>query len=100
MNLGAPRVGVTRGSSVSLSLFLPNLHGTDNLPCRSALFSFTGSLFDPVHFSLRSPFAAPNSHSTTKIHHSLTFTLLLKNTRATLHHVRSRPRPYSSNPRS
>jgi hypothetical protein len=38
-----------------------------------------------------SPFAAPNSHSTPKFDHSLTFTLLLKNIHATLPHGRPYP---------
>jgi hypothetical protein len=46
------------------------------------------------------PFAAPNSHSTPKIHHSLLSTLLLKNPRATLPHGRPRPRPNLEGPSS
>ncbi len=44
-------------------------------------------------FSGSSPFTAPNSHSPPKFHHSLSFTLLLKYTRATLHHGRPCPGP-------
>src|ERR1700687_38596 len=40
-----------------------------------------------------SPFAAPNSHSPPKFRHSLLFTLLPINPRATLPHGRPRPRP-------
>jgi hypothetical protein len=43
-----------------------------------------------------SPFAAPNSRSPPNFDYSLTFTLLLKNTRATLPHGRPRP---GSNPK-
>jgi hypothetical protein len=46
------------------------------------------------------PFAAPNSHSTPKIRHSLTFALLLKNTRATLPHGRHCPGPNPEVPSS
>jgi hypothetical protein len=40
-----------------------------------------------------SPFAAPNSRSPPKFDHSLSFTLLLKYTRATLHHGCTCPGP-------
>ena len=44
------------------------------------------------------PFAAPNSRSTPKFRHSLTFTLLPINPRATLPHGRPRPGPYLEAP--
>ncbi len=50
-------------------------------------------IFSPNSLLGSSPFAAPNSCSTPKFDHSLSFTLLLKYTRATLHHGRPCPGP-------
>src|SRR5882762_4875984 len=91
MDLGAPRVGVTRGSSPPRSVPLPDSPQTKTtfLAARSALFSFTGlPLIPRILLFGSSPFAAPNSRSPPKFDHSLTFTLLLKNTGATLLHGR------------
>src|SRR6267143_4298218 len=99
MDLGAPRVGVTRGSSPPRSVPLPDSPQTKTtfLAARSALFSFTGlPLIPRILLFGSSPFAAPNSRSPPKFDHSLTFTLLLKNTGATLLHGRPRP---GSNPK-
>ena len=51
------------------------------------------SRVDSVALLPQSPFAAPNSRSTPKFRHSLLFTLLPINPRATLPHGRPRPGP-------
>ena len=70
--------------------WVPHPCGFQGAGVRSVVFFFAS----PVVLILSAappdalPFAAPNSHSTPKIHHSLTFALLRKNTDATVPHGR------------